>query len=66
MAIVNNTLPVTMLNANGQNTASEEVSRWIKKKKTQKTKEAKGKGKKERYTHLNIEFQRLVRRDKKS
>ena len=27
--------------------------------------EAKGKGKKERYTHLNAEFQRMARRDKK-
>ena len=25
--------------------------------------EAKGKGKKERYTHLNAEFQRIARRD---
>ena len=28
--------------------------------------EAKGKGQKERYTHLNAEFQRIARRDKKS
>ena len=28
--------------------------------------EAKGKGEKERYTHLNAEFQRVERRDKKS
>ena len=28
--------------------------------------EAKGKGEKERYTHLNAEFQRIVRRDKKA
>ena len=27
--------------------------------------EAKGKGEKEIYTHLNAEFQRIVRRDKK-
>ena len=26
---------------------------------------AKGKGEKERYTHLNLEFQRIARRDKK-
>jgi len=26
----------------------------------------KGKGEKERYTHLNAEFQRIVRRDKKA
>ena len=28
--------------------------------------EAKGKGEKERYTHLNAEFQRRARRDKKT
>ena len=28
--------------------------------------EAKGKGEKDRYTHLNAEFQRIVRRDKKA
>ena len=28
--------------------------------------EAKGKVKRERYTHLNVEFQRIARRDKKS
>ena len=31
-----------------------------------KRKEAKSKGEKERYTHLNVEFQRLARRDKKA
>ena len=31
-----------------------------------KEREAKGKGKKERYTHLNAEFQRIARRDKKA
>ena len=30
-----------------------------------KTREAKVKGEKERYTHLNAEFQRIARRDKK-
>ena len=28
--------------------------------------EVKGKGEKERYTHLNAEFQRIARRDKKA
>ena len=28
--------------------------------------EAKGKGEKERYTHLNADFQRIARRDKKA
>ena len=31
-----------------------------------KRREAKSKGEKERYTHLNAEFQRTVRRDKKA
>ena len=31
-----------------------------------KRKEAKRKGEKERYTHLNAEFQRIARRDKKA
>ena len=31
-----------------------------------KRREAKSKGKKERYTHLNAEFQRVARRDKKA
>ena len=31
----------------------------------EKRKNAKGKGEKERYTHLNTEFQRIERRDKK-
>ena len=30
-----------------------------------KRREMKGKGEKERYTHLNAEFQRIARRDKK-
>ena len=32
----------------------------------EKRKEAKDKGKKELYTHLNAEFQRIARRDKKT
>ena len=32
----------------------------------EKTRDAKGKGEKERYTHLNAEFQRIARRDKKA
>ena len=31
-----------------------------------KRKEVKSKGEKERYTHLNVEFQRIARRDKKA
>ena len=32
----------------------------------EKRREAKGKGEKERYTHLNAEFQRIAERDKKA
>ena len=31
-----------------------------------KRRQVKGKGEKERYTHLNAEFQRIARRDKKA
>ena len=33
--------------------------------RAEKRREAKGRGEKERYTHLNAEFQRVARRDKK-
>ena len=33
---------------------------------TERRREAKGKGEKERYTYLNAEFQRTARRDKKA
>ena len=42
--------------------------KWLSKEALQiavKRKEAKGKGEKERYTHLNAQFQRTARRDKK-
>ena len=32
----------------------------------EKRRDGKGKGEKERYTHLNAEFQRIARRDKKA
>ena len=44
-------------------------AKWLSEEALQiaeKTREAKGKGQKERYTHLNAEFQRLARRDKKA
>ena len=40
---------------------SEEALKIVKKRR-----EAKGKGEKERYTHLNAEFQRIARRGKKA
>ena len=63
------------------NTVQEIVSKTILKKKkcerakwlseealqiAEKRREARGKGEKERYTHLNAEFQRVARRDKKA
>ena len=42
---------------------------WLSEKALQiseKRSEVKGKGEKKRYTHLNPEFQRTARRDKKS
>ena len=43
-------------------------AKWLSEKGLQinKKREAKGKGEKERYTHLNVEFQRIARRDKKA
>ena len=43
-------------------------AKWLSEQALQravKRREVKGKGKKERYTHLNGEFQRIARRDKK-
>ena len=63
------------------NTVQEAVTKTIPKKKnckkvkwlseealqiTERRREVKGKGEKERYTHLNAEFQRIARRDKKA
>ena len=42
--------------------------KWLSEEGLQmamKRREVKGKGEKERYTHLNAEFQRITRRDKK-
>ena len=42
---------------------------WLSEEALQiaeKRREVKGKGEKERYTHLNAEFQRIARRDKKA
>ena len=44
-------------------------AKWLSEEALQiaeKRREAKGKGEKERYTHLNAEFQRIARRDKKT
>ena len=44
-------------------------AKWLSEEVLQiaeKRREAKGKGEKERDTHLNVEFQRIARRDKKA
>ena len=44
-------------------------AKWLSEEALQiaeKRQEVKGKGEKERYTHLNAEFQRIARRDKKA
>ena len=44
-------------------------AKWLSEEALQiaeKRREAKGKGEKERYTHLNAEFQRIARTDKKA
>ena len=44
-------------------------AKWLSEEALQtaeKRREAKGKGEKERYTHLNAAFQRIARRDKKA
>ena len=44
-------------------------AKWLSEEALQiavKGREVKGKGKKKRYTHLNTEFQRIARRDKKA
>ena len=45
------------------------MAKWLSEKALQiavNRREAKSKGEKERYTHLNAEFQRIARRDKKA
>ena len=55
-----------------QNHPQEKVmqkGKWLSEAALQiakKRREAKGKGENERYTHLNVEFQRIARRDKKA
>ena len=44
-------------------------AKWLAEKALhipEKRREAKGKGERERYIHLNAEFQRIARRDKKA
>ena len=46
-------------NAKKQNSCPRRSYKWLRK-------DTKGKGENERYTHLNAEFQRIARRDKKA
>ena len=43
-------------------------AKWLSEEALQRAvkRKAKGKGEKERYTHLNAEFQRIAKRDKKA
>ena len=44
-------------------------AKWLSEEALQiaeKSREVKGKGERERYTHLNAEFQRVARRDEKA
>ena len=44
-------------------------AKWLSEEALQiaeKRKDMKGKGEKERYTHLNVEFQRIARKDEKT
>ena len=44
-------------------------AKWLSEealKIVEKRRDAKGQGEKKRYTHLNVEFQRIARRDKKA
>ena len=46
-----------------------EKAKWLSEEDLKiavKRREAKSKGEEERYTHLNLEFQRIARRDKKA
>jgi len=45
------------------------LNKWLSEETlqiTEERREAKGKGERERYTQLNAEFQRIVRRDEKA
>ena len=45
------------------------MAKWLSGEALQiavKRRDVKGRGEKERYTHLNAEFQRIARRDKKA
>ena len=64
---------VTLYRRQGSRTSlwkrNAKKAKWLSREALQiavKRREAKNKGEKERYKHLNIEFQRIKRRDKKA
>ena len=51
-----------------RNAKKQNAKKWLSEEALQiaeKRREEKGKGEKERYTHVNAEFQRIARRDNK-
>ena len=56
----NNSVRKRKSNAKKQNGCLRRLYKYLKRR------EAKNKGEKERYTHLNEEFQRIAKRDKKA
>ena len=51
------------------NKKKRKKAKWLSEEALQiveKRRDAKGQGEKKRYTHLNVEFQRIARRDKKA
>ena len=60
---------VTLYRRQGLRPSPPKKAKWLSEENLQigvKRREVKGKGKKERYKHLNAEFQRIARRDKKA
>ena len=61
-------IPVSHTMTNAKSTQCKK-EKWLSEEALQiavKRREVKGKGEKKRYTHLNAEFQRIARRDKKT
>ena len=61
---------MTLYSSRGSRTSPRKrKAKWLSEETLQiaeKRREAKGKGEKERYPHVNAEFQRIAKRDKKS
>ena len=60
---------VTLYRRQGSRPSPWKRAKWLSAEALQiavKRREVKSKGEKERYTHLNAEFQRIARRDKKA